>query len=114
MASHKANEYPPKLSQTRQDNDFELEERAQLLSPTRQSTLTDSKGIFINDLPPLDHVEPNNEPKGYMERPPPVNRKYSAEWWRANWEDAVEARFWARVVYFSVAGIIMAVWIFVM
>jgi hypothetical protein len=117
MATHRKNDSTSKSSQNGQENDYELEERAQLLSPTRQSTLTDSKSGLINDLPPLSYVESNNLTKAQMERPPILmhpHRRYSSQWWRDNWEDAVEARFWARVVYFSVAGLIMILWVVIM
>lgn len=38
-------------------------------------------------------------------------RRYTRDWWRATWNDAVEHRFWPRVIYCSFGLVFIGLWV---
>lgn len=57
------------------------------------------------------HVEPTSP---YATKPTYHGRRYSRHWWPVTWNDAVEHRFWPRVIYCSLGLAFVVLWVAVM
>jgi len=75
----------------------------ELQSPVTGSFLVSEKnGDFSSPPDAVSHVD--------LGRPASV-RKYSRDWWQANWNVAVAHRVWPRVLYMTFGLLVIVVWI---
>jgi hypothetical protein len=95
-------EFPP--SGYHESHDIELQ------SPVTGSFLVSEKNGNFASPPDTPQQSTSRVSHVGLSRPTPI-RKYSRNWWEANWNVAVAHRVWPRILYIAFGFLVVIIWV---